>query len=351
MSEESEEDSIPTISQGTEDYCAYSKIDWGRWMDKSNNNGGNSARIDSNEGDKVDAYSSPSHIASINPKTSTSTVSTSSSGSKYYNCEYKKRKYQKFRREQYSIMDAIIGEKKKSKENFNVKLERVHMDEQSTMTQHYLPRSKMKSPSSSIKNQVVHLTKPDIPHKLNSSPYQSEDDHELSASDVCWRKKDFERDVKMHEKKCNTSVKSSKSSSQLRKVYGAFDNLSKAEQKSFCYDCDNHKPNCHDLVIGPFSRDSFMRYFHEEGKKNADLLTAKKVFFNSYDNYREIKEYEITNRLVIPKGKEKPPRCVMQGSYGFCVNWFHYQINDGFIEKKIDNKNKFTYNVKDFERF
>ena len=42
---------------------------------------------------------------------------------------------------------------------------------------------------------------------------------------------------------------------------------------------------------------------------------------------------------------------VMQGSYGFCVNWFHYQINDGFIEKKIDNKNKFTYNVKDFERF
>ena len=32
------------------------------------------------------------------------------------------------------------------------------------------------------------------------------------------------------------------------------------------------------MVIGPFCRDAFVRYFHEESKKYADLLVAKKIF-------------------------------------------------------------------------
>ena len=80
-------------------------------------------------------------------------------------------------------------------------------------------------------------------------------------------------------------------------------------------------------------------------------MTAKKVFFNSYDNYREIKEYEIANQLVIPKVNAYPPKYVMQGCYGFCLDWFNYQTNDGFIDKNIDTTKEFTYNVKDFDCF
>ena len=41
----------------------------------------------------------------------------------------------------------------------------------------------------------------------------------------------------------------------------------------------------------------------------------------------------------------------MQGCYGFCLDWFNYQINDGFIDKNIDTTKEFTYNVKDFDHF
>ena len=54
--------------------------------------------------------SSPSHVASINPTMSTATVSTLSSGSKYYDSVHKKRRFQQLCREQDAIMNSIIGE-------------------------------------------------------------------------------------------------------------------------------------------------------------------------------------------------------------------------------------------------
>ena len=53
----------------------------------------------------------------------------------------------------------------------------------------------------------------------------------------------------------------------------------------------------------------------------------------------------------MPKCYDKPPRCVMQGSFGFCVDWFNYQVNDGFIDNKINKKNYYSYDAKDFKRF
>ena len=52
-----------------------------------------------------------------------------------------------------------------------------------------------------------------------------------------------------------------------RPVYKTFREMSVKEQNSFCsHSNNNNMQHCHDMVFGPFCRDSFVHYFHEEGK-------------------------------------------------------------------------------------
>ena len=77
---------------------------------------------------------------------------------------------------------------------------------------------------------------------------------------------------------------------------------------------------------------------------------SQKIFFSAYDRYREIKEYETTRKLNFPYTKVYPPKCVMEGHFEFCVAWFHYIKNDGFVHKTPDVTGRFSFNDSDFRR-
>ena len=361
-------DSQGSGSSGYRDDCDMSPGDFNTWMIKSFNPGNatnvssiDSARVDSDY-DKISSLTvieNTPPVASINPKLSTSihlssstNLSSSSSSSKYYDSVRRKRKFQQLRRQQQAVMDDILQEKEKMSESVSDKLNCVHSNVQSTMTQHFVPRSKVKNSCSKEHNQNNNKTKGDLLQQSSTtSVFHSDDEFDLPSFDVRWRRKEFKYEVEQHEMKCSSSINLSNKKPHRRPVYKAFAALSKQEQSAYCLHCNNYRKNCRDVVIGPFCRDSFVRYYHEESKQRVDLLTAKKIFFNSYDNYREMKEYEFSNILVIPKCKECPPKCVMQGSYGFCLEWFKYKMNDGFIDKRIDKTKDYTYEVKEFNRY
>ena len=135
-----------------------------------------------------------------------------------------------------------------------------------------------------------------------------------------------------------------------RPVYRPLEELTKKELDSYCTKCNNIKSSCHDVVIGPFCRNSFVHYYHEESKKRVNLLVAKKMFFTSYDNFCKMKDYEATKKLGIPKTKHNPPGCVMKDSFGFCVDWFNYMKNDGFVNKKVDKSKPYAFGINDFKK-
>ena len=121
----------------------------------------------------------------------------------------------------------------------------------------------------------------------------------------------------------------------IKKPYTAFENLTRKElENSYCNLCKNKKKSCHDVLLGPYCRDTFRHYFNEEGTKLAELLTAKKVFLNAYNSYREIKEYEISGCLDFPQRQKVLPKCVIIGTYGWCLEWFKNKKNNGFTHKK-----------------
>ena len=372
LGKKSSPDSQSSGSSGYQDDCDMSAGEFNGWMLASINPGNattnvssveDSAEVDS-DSEKISSFpvvEETPPVASINRKISTSThlssytnISSSSSSSKYYDSAHGKRKFQQLRRQQQAIMDDILQEKdEKISERVSEQFISVQSNVQSTMTQHFVPRSKMKNSCLNEQNQKKKKkTKGDLLQRSSTtSVFHSDDEFDLSSFDVRWRRKEFKYEVEQHEKKNSSSISLSYKKPQKRPVYKAFASLSKKEQSAYCLHCNNYKKNCRDVVIGPFCRDQFVRYYHEESKQHVDLLTAKKIFFNSYDNYREMKEYEFSQVLVIPKCKECPPKCVMQGSYGFCLEWFKYKMNDGFIDKRIDNSKEYTYDVKEFDRY
>ena len=299
------------------------------------------------------------HVASSNPSLSTTATTPSSLERPYRYSSYRKKQLQKLRREQEAIMDSILSKRdsKKEKETFDERLERTQNLEQSTLTQHFEPRSKMEEKKRSYVEETTDLrtdTNEDVLFKANFSVFQSEDELDISPFQIRSKKRDFKEAVENHEKKffTNPDKNLTKKSRKIQKrpVYKPYAEMTEAEKDSYCLKCNNPMRNCHDVVIGPFCRDAFVRYFHEESKKYADILVAKKIFFANYDNYCEIKEYETTGRLSIPKTKNNPPGCVMHGMFGFCIDWFNYMKNDGFTCKKIDRSKPFVYDINDFKR-
>ena len=360
---EIDKDSKSGDEYGSKDDCDFNAKDLRRWTMDNFKSEGNSDGKDSESSwgsekerkdppNKTPVASEPP-VASVNPSFSTTSTLSSPSNTRYYRCERKKRKFRQHCIQQDAIWEAILQERKKTNESHDEMLNRDDNHEQSTMTQHFLPRSKMKNqPFSTYKTEEKKKMKEDLLQESKKSPFQSDDELDISSSEIGWRKRDFGEEVEKHEEKFQKCLLvPEKQKPKKRPIYKSYENMTFEEQNSYCIFCDNDKDNCHDVTMEPFFRDSFIRYFHEEGRKRADLLTAKKVFFNSYGNYLEIKEYEITKRLVMPKCYDKPPRCVMQGSFGFCVDWFNYQVNDGFIDKKINKKNYYSYDAKDFKRF
>ena len=197
------------------------------------------------------------------------------------------------------------------------------------MTQHFVPRSKTrtKTVSTYVNPTSSRKTKEDLLHQDKTSVFQSDDELEISNNMLHWKQRDFKADVEQHEKKFLLGPDKSPLKKNMvykkKPVYKVFAVLTEEEKNSYCSKCENLKRVCHDVVIGPFCRDSFVRYFHEESKARADLLTAKKIFFNAYDNYCEIMDYQEKKILELPKIKVNPPGCVMEGSFGFCVDCFN----------------------------
>ena len=113
-----------------------------------------------------------------------------------------------------------------------------------------------------------------------NNPFESDNEIEKSGFQLSEKKNEFESFIEKYENASlsQTNTKNSKKNSK-RSVYKIFGGLTSEEMKSFCKMCNNPKMNCHDLTIGPFCRDQFVRYYNEE-KHNADLLTTKKIFFN-----------------------------------------------------------------------
>ena len=79
----------------------------------------------------------------------------------------------------------------------------------------------------------------------------------------------------------------------------------------------------------------------------SDWLVAKKTIFNFYDNYHKIKGYNATRKLTIPKTKVNPWGCAMQGSFGFCTNWFNYIKKNEFVDKKVNKNKDYVYDISD----
>lgn len=357
----------PTTSQdsedaGNEDACDLDAGEFESWMVKNFQTGELEHEQDSSVAVLVTkksnitsptAKSSFPCVASIDPTSSTATTTSStSSSSRYYDSFRKKRKFQELRAEQKLIMDAILKEKRDKDESFSDKLMKAENFPQSTMSQHFLPRSKTLKPiiNPYVIKAVTKRTNQGSLNEGKNNPFQSDDDLELSETQTRWRKRDFKEDVEAHEEKflLDKNVKPLKKKTN-RPVYKTFAKLTDEEKNSYCSMCENTKSDCHDVVMGPFCRDQFVRYYNEE-KSMADLLTAKKIFISSYHNYREIMTYNVTKRLEFPMNKTYPPGCVMMGSFGFSVEWFHLKKNKGFIDKKLKKYKPYVYDHKEFRR-
>ena len=330
----------PTTSQdsedaGNEDACDLDAGEFESWMVKNFQTGELEHEQDSSVAvfvTKKSNITSPTDkssfpcVSSIDPTSSTTTTSsTTSSSSRYYDYFRKKRKFQELRAEQKLIMDAILKEKRDKDESFSDKLMNAENFPQSTMSRHFLPRSKTLKPiiNPYVIKAVTKRTNQGSLNEGKNNPFQSDDDLELSETQTRWRKRDFKEDVEAHEEKflLDKNVKPLKKKTN-RPVYKTFAKLTDEEKNSYCSMCENTKSDCHNVVMGPFCRDQFVRYYNEE-KSMADLLTAKKIFISSYHNYREIMTYNVTKRLEFPMNKTYPPGCVMMGSFGFSVEWFH----------------------------
>ena len=371
----------PTTSQESEDAgefddCDVKEHELGRWIGHHPNSS-SAIAYDSDDGSvhskneakeetaavlkEKDVLTTPevkatsSHVASSNPSLSTTSTPTLIDRKKSYT-PYKKRKFKQLRHQQEAIMDAILSKQDSERKTIKQKLESTEKMVNSTMTQHFDTRSKMaeKKRHSTYKIAESKKTDENVLFKKDASVFQSEDELDISPCDIRWKKMDFKDEVDKHEKKffiCPDKSELRKGGKiKKRPVYKPFAKRLETSENYFCTKCNNLGSSCHDVVIGPFCRDAFVRYFHEESKKYADLLVAKKTFFANYDNYSEIKEYEAAGRLCIPKSKNTPPGCVMHGAYGFCIDWFNYMKNDGFTSKKIDKSKPFVYDINDFKR-
>ena len=104
--------------------------------------------------------------------------------------------------------------------------------------------------------------------------------------------------------------------------------VTKKSKSSYCNLCENKKKLCHNVLLGSYCRDAFKRYCTEEGTKRVDVLSAKKVFLNAYNNYREIKEYEFTKFLNFPKRQRVLPKCVVDDAFEWSLEWLNKEKNE-----------------------
>ena len=237
----------------------------------------------------------------------------------------------RIKKEQSEIYQMINTENKKNVKAFKKKLLDDDNLDQSTMTQHFTSSSKITRRSNYSYVPVKTQRKLDLHKKeallkaIKSSPFQSDDELDISELLVESRKRDFQEFLDKNEDEMKEYEMYS-----LKKPHKSAEELS---GKRYCKLCNNEKMLCHDVLLGPYCRDVFKRYCKEQFPKQPDLLAAKKVFLNAYNNYREIKEHEFSRFLDFPKRQRQLPECVSVHTFRRCVNWFEDQ-------KKQDDSSK-----------
>ena len=247
-----------------------------------------------------------------------------------------------------TLLDHLNDMQKKADMEFKCKLESAEEFQQSTMTQHFVARKARKNERvvSQIKKREEDKRRKDERTLLSGSvPFQSEDELEISNIEIRWKKRAFDKFLKEEQAKfddAENAIAKKRRKGMVAPIWRPdYSHLNKNDWKTSCSRCNRNKRNCDDVVFGKYCVSKFVAYAHRESIKFADLLTAKKIFVDSYNLYKEIDLFETCGELSDDYNTLYPPQCVINGSLGFCQEWFMWKHNDEFLKRRTElNKTK-----------
>ena len=236
----------------------------------------------------------------------------------------------------------------------------VENKKQTTMNVHFPVRSALKGMNYAVgTSRTKQIEKKKELEFLKSVKTPFAYDDEISTSEVLqkWHRENFQRflDDNDSKKKYDSkdedkiAIKKSKTSPGGGKLLKRYPQDTKNEVVLACKKCCNPMKYCHDFLFGSYCRDTVKRYYLEHPAV-AEEIVAKKIFIDSYNQYREIDIHKRTGRLI-EKEQLYPPPCVIENSFNFVIDWLNYKKNKRYINKDPKHPSTPRFSLSELDKF